>query len=417
MKNFVTNKRKIINDPVLGFINLQSDIVFDLIEHPYFQRLRRIKQLGLSSLVYPGANHTRFEHTIGALHLMRSAIEILRLKGIEISQHEADSVCMAILLHDIGHGPFSHALENTLISGANHEQLSLIIMEELNREFEGKLNTAISIFKNEYPKKFLYQLVSGQLDMDRLDYLRRDSFFSGVIEGAIGSDRIIKMLNVKDDHLVVDIKGIYSTEKFLVSRRLMYWQVYLHKTVIAAEYQLIHLLKRAKALSKQGLEIYGPPQLQWLLALELPENWVNDEMLKKDMLSRFVELDDADIISSVKVWRHHPDTVLALLADSIINRKVFRIQLSQTQVTDEQLASTRKKAMQHYGLTQEESEYLVFSGSITNSAYETNASNILILLKDGKTVDINSASDIDLQALSKTVTKHFLCYPKELEIG
>jgi HD superfamily phosphohydrolase len=410
-----TNKRKIINDPVFGFINLQSEIIFDLIEHPYFQRLRRIKQLGLSCLVFPGANHTRFEHAIGSFHLMSLAIDVLRLKGIEISNDEADAVSIAILLHDIGHGPFSHALEFTLVSGITHETLSLLLMEELNQEFGDKLELAIRIFKNEYHKKFLHQLVSSQLDMDRLDYLRRDSFFSGVVEGTIGSDRIIKMLNVEEDNLVVDKKGIYSIEKFLIARRLMYWQVYLHKTVVGAEFLLINVLKRAKELALLGVEIYGPPQLQWLL-----KNTFNEENLKNidhksSLIENFVMLDDSDIISSIKVWCSHSDPVLSYLASSLINRKLYKIKISDKPYRKDKIKYYKDIASNTYSVSEDDADYFVFNGEITNSAYESGSENIFILFNSGKIADIRDASDIDLAALSKTVKKYYLCYPKELD--
>jgi uncharacterized protein len=411
------NKRKIINDPVFGFITLQSECIFDLIEHPYFQRLRRIKQLGLSHLVYPGANHTRFEHALGALGLMRSAIDVLRSKGVEISFDEAEAVSQAILLHDIGHGPFSHALEHTLVDGIHHEDLSLMLMDELNLSFDCNLDMAISIFQNQYPKQFLHQLVSSQLDMDRLDYLRRDSFYSGVIEGSVGSDRIIKMLNVKNDHLVIDIKGIYSAEKFLIARRLMYWQVYLHKTVIVAEQLLIKILQRAKELALAGFELYGPPQLQWFLRNPLVSGWQKDVRFSKTLIENFVLLDDTDIISSVKVWCNHPDRILNKLSNAVIARKLFKIVLSETPFPEQQITFVRNKAMRQFGMNSEEIPYIVFEGSISNNAYETGSSEILVLQKDNATKNIGEASDIDLYAFSKAVTKHFLCYPKELELN
>jgi uncharacterized protein len=410
-----TNKRKIINDPVFGFINLQSEIIFDLIEHPYFQRLRRIKQLGLSCLVFPGANHTRFEHAIGAMHLMCLAIDVLRLKGIDISDEEADAVSIAILLHDIGHGPFSHALEFTLVAGINHEMLSLKLMETLNVEFNNKLDLAICIFKNEYSKKFLHQLVSSQLDMDRLDYLRRDSFFSGVVEGTIGSDRIIKMLNVENDHLVVDKKGIYSIEKFLIARRLMYWQVYLHKTVLSAEFLLINVLKRAKELVCRGIDIFGPPQLQWLLKNNFEKEDLKNNNYKSSLIENFVLLDDSDIISSIKVWCNHSDPILSYLAKSVINRKLYKIKISDQPFSTKKIESLKMKASDKFSVLGKDVDYFVFQGSIINNAYESDSDNIQILFNSGKIADIRKASDIDLAALSKTVKKHYLCYPKVLD--
>ena len=411
-----TNKRKIINDPVFGFINFQSEIVFDLIEHPYFQRLRRIKQLGLSNLVFPGTNHTRFEHTIGALHLTWSAIEILRQKDVEITADEADAVAIAILLHDIGHGPFSHALEFTLVSGITHEALSLLLMEDLNAQFDGKLDMAISIFKNEYPKHFLHQLVSGQLDMDRLDYLRRDSFYSGVVEGAIGSDRIIKMLNIIDDQLVVDKKAIYSIEQFLIARRLMYWQVYLHKTVLAAEYMMINILKRAKELVACGTELFGPPQLQWLLKQNFSGENLKSGDNKSSLIKNFVALDDSDILSSIKVWSNHDDTVLSFLSSSVINRKLFKIKVSDQPFDEKKVNYIKDRVLQKYNLSEVDLDYFVFQRDISNSAYESGVENIFILNSNREKTDFVKASDIDLAALSKTVRKHFLCYPKELVV-
>ena len=416
MESSHTNKRKIINDPVFGFISLQSEIIFDLIEHSYFQRLRRIRQLGLSSLVYPGANHTRFEHALGALHLMHSSIDVLRSKGVDISDEEANAVSIAILLHDIGHGPFSHVLESAIVNGINHEKLSLLLMEQLNVEFGGKLDLAICIFKNKYSKKFLHQLVSSQLDMDRLDYLRRDSFYSGVVEGTIGSDRIIKMLNVKDDNLVVDKKAIYSIEKFLIARRLMYWQVYLHKTVLAAEYVLINVLKRAKELVSRGVDLYGPPQLLWLLKQNFSDESLKIADNKSSLIEKFVLLDDADILSSLKVWCTHSDPILSFMSNSIVNRKLFKIRISDKHFSPETIGHYNNAAMARFEINKIDLPYFVFSGEITNSFYESESENIFILFNNGRKADLRDASDIDLAALSKRVKKHFLCYPKELDI-
>lgn len=415
MSDFSTNKRKILNDPVFGFINLQSDVVFDLIEHPYFQRLRRIKQLGLSYLVYPGANHTRFEHALGALHLMRSAIDTLRIKNIEISPEEAEAVMIAILLHDIGHGPFSHALEYTLVTGVTHEKLSLLLMEQLNCEMNHQLDMAILIFRNQYHKKFLHQLVASQLDMDRLDYLRRDSFFSGVVEGTIGSDRIIKMLNVRNDQLVVEKKGIYSVEKFLLARRLMYWQVYLHKTVIVAEQLLINVLKRAKQLAVDGSEIFATPALGWFLLHRSEQEELNNPTLKSELLNYFVDLDDADILASIKVWRKHPDPILSYLSKSIVNRRLFKIKLASQPFSARSIEALRMKAVKHFSIPYNDAHSYVFSDHITNKLYELDVDDIMVLLKNGKTVSLEKASDIALSTLSKSVKKYFLCYPKELD--
>ncbi|MBN2806519.1 MAG: HD domain-containing protein [Prolixibacteraceae bacterium] len=417
MARQLVNKRKILNDPVYGFISLQSDIIFDLIEHPYFQRLRRIKQLGLSCVVYPGANHTRFEHAIGALHLMRQAIDSLRMKQVEISDEEAEAVCIAILLHDIGHGPFSHALEQTLVQGITHETLSLLLMEQLNTEFHQQLSLAIRIFKNDYPKKFLHQLVASQLDMDRMDYLRRDSFFSGVVEGTIGSDRIIKMLNVCDNQLVVDRKGIYSVEKFLVARRLMYWQVYLHKTVIVAEYMLILILERAKLLVKKGETLFAPEPLKWMLQHQFGLDDLSITDKKSNLIENFTALDDSDILSSIKSWCKHPDRVLSYLSKAIVNRKLLKISVADRPVSKTQLVEIKKKAKDQLGLKTNEIKYFVFTGSITNHIYEADSGTIKILSKSNETIDLENASDIDFKRLSKAVRKHFICYPKELDLN
>jgi hypothetical protein len=402
----------------LGFINLQSEIIFDLIEHPVFQRLRRIKQLGLSYLVFPGANHSRFEHALGASHLMRQAVSALRLKGHEITDAEAEAVTAAILLHDIGHAPFSHVLENTLVE-ISHEEISLLLMNRLNEHFEGKLNLAIQIFTNKYKKRFLHQLVSSQLDMDRLDYLNRDSFFTGVAEGTVGVERIIKMFNIWNDQLVVDEKGIYSIEKFLISRRLMYWQVYLHKTVVSAESLLINVLKRAKELAIAGVPIYSTPALKIFLENNFsPGDFKKNTVVDgKTVLDWYSVLDDNDISISIKEWQSHPDLVLSSLAKSLNNRKLFKIQLQTepvTKKTEEKILEiitrdiTGDKAL---------SKYFLMTGEITNNAYNKHNEKILVLDKTGKTKDMQQASDMNLNALTKTIRKYFLCYPKELDIN
>ncbi len=414
-----TNKKKIINDPVFGFINIRSELVFDLIEHPYFQRLRRIKQLGLSCMVFPGANHTRFEHALGAVHLMRSAISILRMKGQEITDDEADAVTVAILLHDIGHGPFSHVLESTLVQGVPHEQISLLLMEDLNNQFGGKLDLAIQIFTDRYPKHFLHQLVSSQLDMDRLDYLSRDSFFSGVTEGVIGSERIIKMLNVRNDELVVEYKGIYSVENFLISRRLMYWQVYLHKTVLSAEYLLINVLARARELALKGVDLFATPVLKAFLAHEITlEDFVqNNQIEGRKVLELFVNLDDNDIIASIKEWQNHPDTVLSYLARCIINRRLYKIKVSKKPIPEQKIALLSEKICNHFQVCDDEMSYFLISDIISNSAYnKVSSDKINVLFKNNKISDIADASDINLSVFSETVRKYFICYPKELDI-
>jgi HD superfamily phosphohydrolase len=400
--NFSTNKLKIINDPVYGFIKIPYDLIFDLIEHPLFQRLRRIRQLGLTHFVYPGANHTRFQHAVGAMHLMGLAIEVIRSKGHLITDEEARAVTVAILLHDIGHGPFSHSLEHSLIKNTSHEKISLLMMEQLNEEFHGELTMAIEIFRNRYPKKFLHQLVSSQLDMDRLDYLKRDSFFTGVTEGVIGSDRIIKMLNVLNDQLVVEEKGIYSIEKFLIARRLMYWQVYLHRTVVASEQILVLMLKRAKHLSSMGEELFATPALAYFLQEQ-----------KQISLEQFSLLDDDDILASAKVWCNNSDKVLSMLANGLVNRKLFSVELDNQPFSLERVAEIRANVVEQENMSPQEAEYLVVSDSVSNYAYSDMDDRITIMDKRGNTRDIAEASDIlNISVLSLTVRKYFLCYPR-----
>ena len=408
-----TNKQKIINDPVYGFIKIPCDIVFDLIEHAYFQRLRRIKQLGVTHFVYPGANHTRFQHAVGAMHLMGLAIEVIRSKGYEITKEEAEAVTIAILLHDIGHGPYSHSLEHTLIRGISHESISLMYMELLNEQFDGKLSLAIEIFKNGYHKNFLHQLVSSQLDMDRLDYLKRDSFFTGVTEGVIGSDRIIKMLNVVDDHLVVDEKGIYSIEKFLIARRLMFWQVYLHKTVVSSEQLLVMILKRAEALTENGVQLFATPAMSYFLS-DAPGKFHLSN--KQIFLAHFAALDDNDILTSAKVWCNHEDRVLSLLCRGLVNRELFAVELDDKPFNKERIEMMRQDVNRHLDIGLEEAAYLVTSDSVSNFAYSDMDDRISILDKRGNTRDIAEASDmLNIAVLSKTVRKYFLCYPRFLK--
>ncbi|MFD0751033.1 HD domain-containing protein [Mucilaginibacter calamicampi] len=406
------NKRKIINDPVYGFITIPSDLVFDLIEHPYFQRLRYIKQLGMTHLVYPGALHTRFHHALGAMHLMKLSIEVLRSKGHEITADEEEGVTIAILLHDVGHGPFSHALEHTLVEGLSHEHISVMLMDRLNQQFTGQLNTAISIFKGTYAKGFLHELVSSQLDMDRLDYLNRDSFFTGVSEGVISSDRIIKMLNVKDGHIVIEEKGIYSVEKFLIARRLMYWQVYLHKTVIAAEQLLVKILQRSRELVEQGSRLFATPALEYLLTNKI----TSDALMEADHhLEIFTALDDTDIMSAVKVWATNEDFVLAKLCTDFVQRKLFHVDVTAQPVAKGYIDELIEKAVNKYKISKAEAGYFVFSDSIRNDAYQPGDGNIRILLKNDKIIDITAASDnSNLEALAKTVKKYILCYSKDL---
>lgn len=410
------NKRKIINDPVHGFITIPSTLIYKLIEHPYFQRLRRIKQLGVTSMVYPGAQHTRFQHSLGAMHLMGEAIDTLRSKGNEITDQEAEAVQIAILLHDIGHAPFSHVMEEVLCDGVSHEEISLILMNELNQQFENKLSLAIEIFTAQYKKKFLSQLVSSQLDMDRLDYLKRDSFFSGVHEGVIGSDRIIKMLNIASDELVVEEKGIYSIEKFLVARRLMYWQVYLHKTALVAERMLVNVMRRAKELTLRGDELFSTPQLHYFL-----NNQIDVRILQTSHEAKinFIELDDSDISTCIKIWMHHPDPVLSMLSKALTNRHLLHIEFSKDLFSDDAVKRKQEEFRNHMKLaTLDEASYFVFSDSIENHAYrKKDDDNIKILTKNGGTIDISEASDMfDLSVLSKKVTKYFFCYPKEMDV-
>jgi len=409
------NKRKIVNDPVYGFINIPFPILYDLMEHPYFQRLRRIKQLGLTYLVYPGANHTRFQHALGAMHLMDEAISGLRSKGLEITDKEAEAAMIAILLHDIGHGPYSHVLERIIVEDVSHETLSLLLMQELNREFGGRLHTAIEIFRKQYPKKFLCQLVSSQLDMDRLDYLRRDSFFTGVTEGIIGSDRIIKMLHVAGDELVVEAKGIYSIEKFLLARRLMFWQVYLHKTVIAADQLLLNLICRAKQLIRMGENLFATPALRYFLHEFTPERMQYD---LPEALAHYVMLDDEDISIVIKMWMKHSDSVLSRLAVNLVNRRLFRIKLQNEPFPNDRIESVRQKIAELYRISDDDAMYFVRSGTLTNHAYNSadTGENILVM-QNGLPVDLTVASDLDnLFGMSKIVEKYFLYYPKGCEI-
>ncbi len=401
------NKKKIFNDPVYGFVTIPFHIVFDLIEHPWFQRLRRIKQLSLTHYVYPGALHTRFHHALGALHLVTQAIEALRSKGVEITEEEARAVSVAILLHDIGHGPFSHTLERSLIN-VQHEELSVLFMEQMNEFFDGKLSLAIQIFKNQYPKKFLHQLISGQLDMDRMDYLNRDSFFTGVHEGVIGYHRIIKMLAVYEDELVVEEKGIYSIEKFLIARRLMYWQVYLHKTVLVAEQMLIKTLKRAKELVGRGEQLPVSANLAYFLDKEFKREDFGNKRLQ--LLEHFSQLDDYDILSALKAFMSHEDPLLSYLSDSIINRRLFKIELQNNPFEKDYVEAIRRKVLKDPAVPAQMIDHLIFSGTETNSAYTTTKNEIKILFKNGAVLPMSESSDYDIR--SKIIRKHYLCYPK-----
>ena len=402
------NKLKIVNDPIYGFITIPSPLIFDLIEHHYFQRLRRISQMGMSYLVYPGAHHTRFHHALGAMFLMQKAVQTLRLKGIEISEAEEEALNIAILLHDIGHGPFSHAMEHSIVENLSHEHISLLFMESLNAKFNNRLTLAITIFKNEYDKGFFYQLISSQLDMDRLDYLRRDSFYTGVSEGAVNSERLITMLNVKDDNLVVEEKGIYSVEKFIVARRLMYWQVYLHKTGLVAEQLLLRVLKRAKELTQRGDELPASEALNFFL-----KNHISLEDFSEEVLDTFSRLDDYDIISAMKSWVSSKDFVLSRLSKMLLNRDLLKIKLKSKPISLEKLADKKEALMKRHHLSEEEASYFVFEGEISNQAYNMTKETINLLTKAGKVVDVAKASDqLNLEALSKKVVKYYLCYPK-----
>jgi len=406
----MTNERKIVNDPVFGFINIPGGLLYNIISHPLLYRLTRIKQMGLSSVVYPGAQHTRFQHSLGAFHLMSEAIAQLRNKGNEITQEESDGVLAAILLHDIGHGPFSHVLEDTIVKGISHEEISLLFMEKMNKEMNGQLDLAISIFKDEYHKKFLHQLVSGQLDMDRLDYLRRDSFYTGVIEGNIGSARIIKMLDIKDDHLVVESKGIYSIENFLTARRLMYWQVYLHKTSVAYEQMLINSLLRAKELASKGIELFASPALRFFLYnnIDSKEFYRNSTCLEN-----FGQLDDNDIWTALKVWSNHSDKALSTLSHGLINRNIFKVEISSDQVSEERMESLVDKISQSVQINKEEAVYLISTSSIEKNMYDPADDSIDIIYKDGTIKNIAEASDmLNISLLSKKVKKYYLCYQR-----
>jgi len=408
----IPNKRKIINDPVHGFIILPSPFIFDLLEHPYVQRLRRIRQLGLTSFVYPGATHTRFQHALGAVHLMGQAIDNLRQKGTVITDAEAEGVTAAILLHDIGHGPFSHALEESMISDVNHEILSVMLIDSLNREFGGRLTLALDIFNNRYEKKFLHQLVSGQLDMDRMDYLMRDSFYAGVVEGNIGTERIIKMLKVADDQLVVEAKGIYSIEKFLIARRLMYWQVYFHKTVIAAENLLVKVLQRARQIAEHDPSLPATPALAYFLRNSVTA--ANIESRREETLEAFTSLDDDDILVSAKMWTGHSDRILSLLSGNLIRRVLPRVRITDSPVPEERIAELRREIAAAQGFTPEECRFLAWSGTISNKAYNIASEPIKVAYNNGEVRELAEVSEIfQVSNLNETKKKYFLCFPKE----
>lgn len=401
---------KIINDPVHGFINIPGGIILEIIQHPLFQRLKEIKQLGLTSLVYPGACHTRLNHALGAMHLMNEAVNVLRLKGVNISEEEQEQAMVAILLHDVGHGPFSHALEHNILKGVSHEEITLALMKSINREKGGRITMAIDIFTGDYYRKFLHQLVSSQLDVDRLDYLRRDSFFSGVAEGMIGHERIIKMMNVKDDSLVIEEKGIYSVEKFLISRRLMYWQVYLHKTVIVAEQLLVEILSRARELKTEGAVIPGSPSLLYFLDKKIEKSSLSDN----EVLNRFAALDDSDVMSAIKQWRYADDRTLSILCRMLVERRLPAILLSKDPFDGITFEDKIRELIDRGGLSEREARYFVKTGEVQNRGYDREEENIQILSKIGATGDIYEISDmLSAKAFSQITKKYFLCTPKK----
>lgn len=404
------NKLKILNDPIYGFITIPNPLIYDLIQHPYFQRLRRISQMGMSYLVYPGAHHTRFHHALGCMHIMQKAIEVLRFKEVEISKDEENALLVAILLHDIGHGPFSHAMEHSIVENVNHEAISMLFMNQLNTEFNGQLSLAIKVFKGDYHRKFMLQLISSQLDMDRMDYLKRDSFYTGVAEGNINSDRLIQMMNVVDDVLVLEEKGIYSIEKFLMARRLMYWQAYLHKTSLVAELILTKTLKRAKELTQKGVILPSSPSLLFFM-----QNKIELEDFNDDVLDKFAQLDDYDIVSALKSWQHHDDFILRSLSKMIINRDLLKIKLSSEKFPTEEIHELIERFAAKNQISQQDAAYFVFKGKIKNQAYNKTAEPIHILKKDKTIEDVVEASDqLNLKALSKPVTKYYICFPKQL---
>lgn len=403
-----TNKLKIFNDPIYGFITIPNSLIYDLIQHPYFQRLRRISQMGMSYLVYPGAHHTRFHHALGCMHIMQKAVQTLQFKGVSISEEEENALYIAILLHDIGHGPYSHAMEHSIVEEVHHEELSLLFMEQLNKEFDGKLSVAIQVFKGKYHRKFMLQLISSQLDMDRMDYLKRDSFYSGVAEGNINSERLIQMMNVQDDYLVIEEKGIYSVEKFLVARRLMYWQAYLHKTSVVAELILTKILKRAKELTQKGIVLPCSESLQFFL-----QHKISLADFDKSVLDKFSYLDDYDVLGAIKAWQFHDDFVLQSLCRMILNRDLLKIQMTDDKPNKENLLAIKNKYISIAGISDKEADYFVFKGKLKNQAYSKSSEPIRILKKDKTIEDVVEASDqLHLKALSKPVTKYFICFPK-----
>ena len=404
------NEHKIINDPVFGFIKIRRGLLYDIVQHPFFQRLNRINQLGLASVVYPGARHTRFQHSLGAFHLMTEALRSLQEKGVYIFDSEAEAVQAAILMHDIGHGPFSHVLEHTLISGISHEDISLLMMEQISRELKDRLTLTISIFRDQYPNKIFHQLISSQLDMDRLDYLRRDSFFTGVTEGNIGSARIIKMLNVANERLVVESKGIYSIENYLTTRRLMYWQVYLHKTAVGYEKILVNALTRAKDLTREGYEVFASPALAYFLKNDIDAHWFDNH---DEALQMYAELDDSDIWSALKVWKHHDDKILSTLATDMLDRHLFKVEVTEERPTDEYMDDIAQRIADRVGIAKRDTHYMMTLTEIGKDMYDPDDDSIGILYKDGTVRDIAEASEIlNVQLLSKKIRKYYLCYQR-----
>ena len=404
------NKLKIFNDPIYGFISIPNPLIYDLIQHPYFQRLRRISQMGLSYLVYPGANHTRFHHALGCMHIMQKAVDVLRFKGVSISSEEENALYIAILLHDIGHGPFSHAMESSIVEDVHHEAISLLFMNQLNVEFGGQLSLAIQVFKGEYHRKFMLQLISSQLDMDRMDYLKRDSFYSGVAEGNVNSERLIQMMNVVEDVLVIEEKGIYSVEKFLMSRRLMYWQVYLHKTSLVAELILTKTLKRAKELVQKGIILPCSEPLLFFM-----QHKITLETFDSTNLELFSQLDDFDIVSALKSWKNNDDFILSSLSKMIINRDLLKIKLTEEKPSSEELHELKERFSSQNNISIVDTNYFIFKGKIKNQAYSKAAEPIRILKKDKTIEDVVEASDqLNLRSLSKSVTKYYICFPKQL---
>ena len=409
LKASKTNKLKILNDPIYGFITIPNSLIFDIVEHPYFQRLRRVTQMGFSNLVYPGANHTRFHHALGCMYLMQKAVRVLKFKGISISEDESNALYIAILLHDIGHGAFSHALEHSIVNDISHEEISLKFMKQLNVTFKGELSLAIEIFEGKYHRKFFYQLISSQLDIDRLDYLKRDSFYTGVTEGNISSDRLIAMMNVTDDELVIEKKGIYSVEKFIIARRLMYWQVYLHKTGLVAENMLVKILQRAKELAREGVVVPTTKTLHCFLY-----NHITADNFTEETLDMFSKLDDYDVLAAIKEWTSHSDIILSELATMIIHRNLFKIKLQDTPFSSSEVKEKEDKLIKKFAIKRHHASYFVFEAKVRNQAY--NSKNpIKILMEANRMVDIAVASDqLNLQALTKPVEKYYLCYPKKM---